>query len=152
MLWQVQCCLLDGLSMSVPWRATSWKYRERDGHWPIYQRVKMWKYGSYLGGATPIYQTVRRIVSWWTAARWSRFTMLVKIFPGKFWSQLEKQNWCKMQSTHPKIIKCEGSIKWTSQLAEESQAKNDKCQFPQLARHRWCCPPMILKGLRGGGC
>ena len=79
MLWQEQCCLLDGLSMSVPWRATSWKYRERDGHWPIYQRVKMWKYGSYVGGAASIYQTARRIVSWWTAARWSRFTMLVKI-------------------------------------------------------------------------
>ena len=56
MLWQEQCCLLDGLSMSVLWRATSWKYRERGG-----QPIRGLRCEN-MGGATSIYQTVRRIV------------------------------------------------------------------------------------------
>ena len=118
MLWQVQCCLLDGLSMSVLWRATSWKYRERGG-----QPIRGLRCEN-MGGATSIYQTVRRIVSWWTAARWCRFTMLVKNFPGKFWSQLEKQNWCSRLTPREENVRDQSKERHNSRKKAKQRMTN----------------------------
>ena len=70
----------------------------------------------------------------------------------------DKKSWCLIFSppsragdlVYTHLWKSDTSIIWTSQLAEESQAKNDKCQFPQhrtgamgdLVHH---CSALMLK-------